>query len=589
MNFSLRSLNSHSPRSLSTLPRSYGALVPRSMPLLVSLLAPALPAGIEKISGGPQNQNANAGAGLVSISESGRYLAFDSMASNLTPNHPGLGADIFLVDRAAATIVCISENYDGTPNQVELPSMCPSITPDGRYVCFSSWQDKIVLGESNLVKQDCFVYDRVSGTKEWVSVSDAEGPAVAICSFPTISADGRYVVFQSTSKVLLAGGPELDSVTDVFLRDRQLGTTTKISKSSTGGVANGHNTFPILSGDGRYVVFRSTATNLGPVDSNGPIADLYRVEIATGATQLVTLSSSGIAGNGSSDVDSLDCVSHDGRFVAFRSLASNLVPNDTNGVHDVFLRDMTLGTTTLVSVSTSGGVGNGTSTWPVVSNDGRYVVFDSTATDLVATDINGSVHDVFVRDLVLGVTTLVSKSASNVQSNASSAYSSISEDGRFFGFWSLANNLVGGDTNSLSDLFVVSNCWSVFTAGAPGVAGSGGFTPSLDGVNGACIDGGYRIEIGDALGAAPSLLFVAPGTLPGTFPGFHLDLSGPYVMIPLLLGGSAGVPGAGELSLSGVSLASHPGLSIALQLAVGDAAAPHGIALSNASTLTVAP
>jgi hypothetical protein len=208
---------------------------------------------------------------------------------------------------------------------------------------------------------------------------------------------------------------------------------------------------------------------------------------------------------------------------------------------------------------------------------------------LVASDVNGSMHDVFVRDLVFGTTTLVSRSDAGIQGNGTSAYSAISEDGRFFGYWSLSNNLVAGDANGKSDLFLVTNCFVLYAPGAPGIAGAGGFVPKLAGVAGACVPGGSRIEVSDGLGAAPALLFAGLAALPGSAPGFHVDLSAPALAVPLLLHGTKGVPGAGKAAISSVGLERYPGLELTLQVAVADRFAPHGIAFSNALALAIDP
>jgi Tol biopolymer transport system component len=549
------------------------------------VLAPSLAAGIEKVSGGPLGINANGESGLLSISQDGRFIAFDSTAKNLTPNHPGLGAHIFLYDREAATIVCVSLNLDGSPNDPEAPSMCPMVTPDGAYVCFASWQDKLVANDLNH-GQDVFVYDRVAGTRELVSVTDAEGPAGALCSFPTISADGRFVVFESDASGMTAGPLDVLPFGDVFVRDRLLGTTRKVSYAAAGAEANGQSRLGIISGDGRYAYFQSTATNLVQVDANGSVSDVFRTDLTTGVIELVSVGVGGAAANGASTLAGIDVVSHDGRFVAFRSTASNLVPGDTNNFADVFVKDMVLGTTTRVSVGAAGVQANQSSDWPVISNDGRYCYFESFATNLVPVNASGVSQDIFVRDLVLGTTTLVSKNEAGVQANGGNAVPAISEDGRFFGFWSSATNLVAGDLNAHGDVFVVSNCWALFDFVPGGVAGSGGIVPQLAGTAGSCV-GGYRIEADQTLGQTLALLIAGVAASPTMPFGLLVDLGQPHVLWPILMHGAPGIPGAGSAVFASPSLRGLEGVTLHLQLAVADPAAPGDIALSNGLVLTV--
>ncbi len=549
---------------------------------------PLVHAGITKVSGGPTNLNGNGDAGgIVSMSADGRYIVFDSASSNLTPGQAGsISNDVFLFDRNQQTIVCLSDAYSGSPLNGDFFSSCPTITPDGRFVCFSSWDSAIVAVDSNPL-QDVFVYDRVLGTKELASLTDSEGFANGACSFPTISADGRFVVFQSNANNLAAGPITQNPVVDIYVRDRQLKTTRRVSVGLGGVLANGSSSLPAISGDGRYVAFYSNATNLVANDANGPISDMFRADLTTGAIEIVSVSSAGVAGNAASVSDGVDLISSDGRFVAFSSNATNLVAGDSNAKSDCFLRDMLAQTTVRVSVATDGTESNGDSIRPVVSNDGRYVLFESKGTTLDGTDANGPIQDIYVRDLVLGATKRVSKSNAGVQGNGSSVLAAVSEDGRYFGFFSLANNLVPGDTNLKGDVFLVANRWCTFESGAPGIVGSSGITPLLTGDSGECIDSGYAIQISQGLAAAPAILIVASAELPGILPGFHLDLSQPSFQIPVLLHGSLAIPGSGKATLPGKNLGHLPDLTLHLQVAVLDPSAAHGVALSNELDLVV--
>lgn len=223
------------------------------------------------------------------------------------------------------------------------------------------------------------------------------------------------------------------------------------------GAGNGTSTGPILSGDGRIVAFTSDASNLSTniwaLGIPGGFLNVYARELQSGVTHLVSVNQAGTnGGNGNSFLAE---VSREGRYVLFESDASNLVANDSNGARDVFVRDLVRGVTMHASVNAAGeGSGNGESASASISRDGRYVVFESDATNLVAGDTNG-LRDVFVRDLVDGITTLVSRATDNVApGNGAADTAAISADGRLVLFRSSASNLAAGDTNKLADLFV---------------------------------------------------------------------------------------------------------------------------------------
>ena len=212
--------------------------------------------------------------------------------------------------------------------------------------------------------------------------------------------------------------------------------------------------WPQISGDGNFVVFESYASNLVSNDTNGE-PDIFVHNRQTGATERVSVADNENQANSWSESDL--AISKDGRYVVFVSMASNLVSGDTNGIQDVFVRDRLLGQTKRVSVDSNGAqvTGDEQSTFGglAISEDGRYVVFSSNVANLVNGDTNG-VEDVFVHDLQTGSTTRVSISSSGQQSNGSSGSYDISGDGHLVLFGSNATNLVSGDTNNQSDIFL---------------------------------------------------------------------------------------------------------------------------------------
>jgi flagellin-like hook-associated protein FlgL len=323
-----------------------------------------------------------------------------------------------------------------------------ALSATGRYMAFWSDANNLVAGDTNS-QRDSFVKDTLTGITTRISTDSSGNEAAGGASIvAAISADGRYVAFHSSASNLVAG--DTNASQDVFVKDTLTGVTTRVSTNSTGSQTSaGSSSAAAISADGRFVAFHSAASNLVDGDTNG-VRDSFIKDTLTGITTRISTDSAGNQGLGASYADA---ISADGRYVTFRSTATNLVAGDTNGVQDVFVKDTVTGVTTRVSTSSSGSEGDGTSTAYGVSADGRYVVFSSTATNLVAGDTNGA-SDVFVKDIVTGVTTRVSTDDGGNEGNGPSFANSISADGRFVGFQSNATNLVTGDTNSRSDAFI---------------------------------------------------------------------------------------------------------------------------------------
>jgi Tol biopolymer transport system component len=280
-----------------------------------------------------------------------------------------------------------------------------------------------------------------------VSVSSSGSAGDSTSDFPAISADGRFVAFVSESSNFVTG--DSNGTADVFVRDRTSGTTTRVSVSSTGGQSNGTSLYPSISGDGRFVAFMSGASNLVAMDM-GQSAQIFVHDRTTGETTLVSMSASGVLGDGYCSAPS---ISADGRYVAYGSTSSTLIDGEEGGGWQVFIHDRTTKTVKCVSQSLSGQPGDGASLRGAVSSDGRFVTFSSLASDLVTGDTNG-VEDVFIRDMVAGVTTRVSVDSAGAQGNGGSMYPSVSASGRYVAFESTATNLISGDTNGKLDVFM---------------------------------------------------------------------------------------------------------------------------------------
>ena len=286
-----------------------------------------------------------------------------------------------------------------------------------------------------------------AATTEIVSVDSSGVLGDAGSTFSSVSADGRYVAFVSRAQNLVPG--DTNGTDDIFVRDRQTGVTERVSVASDGTEGNGASVAPALSGDGNVVAFVSSATNLVPGDTNGRL-DVYVHDRTSGMTTRVSVDSSGAEAGADSLAPS---ISFDGARVVFASSASNLVAGDGNGTFDVFLRDRPSGLTARLSVDSGGVEGNGPSLAPRISADGLVVAFHSAASNLVAVDINVS-FDVFTHDLATGMTEMASVDSAGVQGNFSSVAASVSSDGRFVAFDSDATNLVPGDTNFRTDVFI---------------------------------------------------------------------------------------------------------------------------------------
>jgi Tol biopolymer transport system component len=419
---------------------------------------------------------ANGRSDLPSLSQNGRFVTFESGASNLVPGDSGAHRDVFVSDTCRGapaacvpSIVRISVAPDG--NQGNGSSVKPSISADGRFVAFRSSARNLVAGTDN--STHVFLRDTCQGAPPGcapltiqVSIAPDGSQANNGGDEPAISADGRFVAFESLPTSFLA----------IFVRDTCQGApldcvpaTTPVSVALDGSQAGGER--PAINADGRFVAFESLANNLAPQDTNR-IRDIFVRDTCQGvpagcvpATTLVSVATDGSEANDRSEEAA---ISADGRFVAFASAAANLVPGDTNGLTDVFLRDTCqtappgcVPATTRVSVASDGSEANENSGQPTISADGRFVAFASFASNLVIGDTNIR-QDVFLRDTCqtappacIPSTTRISVTSDGTQSTGRSDFPSISGDASLVAFRSFSRNLVPGDINDEFDIFLV--------------------------------------------------------------------------------------------------------------------------------------
>jgi Tol biopolymer transport system component len=387
----------------------------------------------------------------ISISATGRFVAFSDDAPNLVEGDRNFRYDVFVRDRVRGQTTRVSVNSAGAEGNDD--SFFPSISANGRFVAFASLASNLVPGDRNH-RGDIFVRDRKRGKTTRVSINSAGAEANdGSIWLPAISDNGRFVAFFSRSTNLVPN--DHNGLADFFVRDLKRGRTTRVSVSSTeeeqtrGPGAEELGIVPAISANGRFVAFFSASTNLVEGDHNGT-DDIFVRDRKLGETTRVSVNSTEEEANGSSLF--YPSISANGRFVAFTSYASNLVAGDGNHAEDIFVRDRKRGETTRVRENNrSGGFYSGI---PSITDKGRFVAFESPAPDLVKGDRNGHV-DVFLRDRKRGRTTLLSVSSEGEQGNDESSFPAISaHNGRFVAFSSLASSLVAGDRHNTADTFV---------------------------------------------------------------------------------------------------------------------------------------
>jgi Tol biopolymer transport system component len=379
------------------------------------------------LSGQPEDNQ------TLAMTPDGRFLAFTANPAS----SPGLAACIYVWDALSNSTTLVSGELSGAV-PVNDTSIWPVITPDGRFVAFQSTATSLV---TNTLAGDFHVYvrDLQSGITRLVD-ADPNGVGSGVTAFtaPQITDDGRYVTFEAPDGSLVPGNA--DQSWDVFMRDLPAGATELISKSDPALLCHTPDGASALgplsvSADGKLVAFTSPADDLALNDTNG-FSDVFVRDLALTNTLLVSVDASGTTSGNSASGE--PTISADGRFVAFSSSASNLVAGDTNKVSDVFVRDLGTGTTTLVSVNRNGFSGNGASYSPIITSDGRAVLFHSQANNLLPGSFGTSVENLFWRDL--GSATTYAVSTFNSPSYSSGLPVAVTPDGHFMAYGSLSAN-----------------------------------------------------------------------------------------------------------------------------------------------------
>jgi len=530
-------------------------------------------------SAGVEGNGASGASGsLGSVSSDGNVVAFYSFATNLVPGDTNAKADVFVHDRSTGLTERVSVDSAGA--EANENSTFATISADGGFVVFASAATNLVAGDTNGY-WDIFVHDRSTGVTERVSVDSAGAEANWGSGYDgdglSISADGRWVAFSSRASNLVAG--DTNGIRDVFVRDRSAGTTERVTVDSSGAQAKWGGRCGAISADGNVVAFYSASPDLVASDTNGQ-ADAFVHDRTTGITERVSVDSAGAEANKGSDHSRI-AISPDGNIVAFVSAATNLVAGDTNGWLDIFVRDRSAGTTERVSVDSSGIEGNMNSWGPTISADARFVGFVSAASNLVPGDTNGW-SDVFVRDRTAGITERVSVDASGGEVTPSSYDASISADGEVVVFASYSDDLVPGDNNNNDDIFARDRCdayWSSYGDGFPGTNGVPSLTCPTDPVLGTTV----TVDLSNSSGSSTiGLLFI----------GFdraqlHSSWGGDLLVIPFITM-LVDIP-AGGLSVSGDLPDDEAlcGVKIDLQAFEVDSGAAHGVSFTRGLELVL--
>jgi WD40-like Beta Propeller Repeat len=398
------------------------------------------------------------------ISDEGRYVVFETSTNvGVTFNSTGI---ILRHDMQSGVTDLIHSNanvpmlsYENIHNL--------DMTPDGRFVAF------VANVGTPATNSAIYLWDAQTGTRTPVSVNlGGELPANAFCDSPSVSSDGQYVAFLCDAAGLVANSPVAGF--NVYSRDVQVGVT-KLLNVDANGAGSGVNptVVPVISQDGFCVAFETRDGNLVPGDRNRS-SDVFVRDTSADTTELISErhpSLPSLTPAGPSGISSFS-VNWDGQCIAFTSDSDDVTLNDTNGLQDVFVRDLFTGTNALVSAALNGGPANGISTEPAINANARYVAFTSSATNLVLDD-NNNADDVFLRDLETGTTTLVSLSTDGIHSGNGASYSPmLGGDGRFVLFRSKANDIAPGAFTTGSENLFFRDTWSE-TNGALTVGGVG--------------------------------------------------------------------------------------------------------------------
>lgn len=403
---------------------------------------------------------ANGKSVLPAINDNGRFVVFWSAATSLVAGDNNGVFDLFMRDTQNATTTRLTVDSSGVEadlGQTDQALLQPAaVSLDGRYVAFASLASN--LGAQAGGVSQIYLRDTLAQSTSIISACETDGNGDSF--EPAMTPDGVFIAFTSrAADPWPACGTALDSngFSDVYLESPldaygKRRVSVDAAGLTTNNQANGASSQPAIADAGNLIAFTSTASNLVLPDGNG-VSDIFLKNLVDESIVLVSVDSGEVQASGGGSHS--PSISADGRYVAFVSEATNLVAGDSNGVADIFVRDTVAGVTGRVSVDSAGNQANGASSRPLLSKDGRYVLFESQAANLVAGDSNGA-GDIFIHDRLLGDTRILSSDASGTQGNAPSSMAALSGDGHYAAFATEANNLVAADNNGLSDVLSLS-------------------------------------------------------------------------------------------------------------------------------------
>ena len=408
--------------------------------------APGLPDN-GRISFGSFYSETNGRADILGMTDDARFVTYVTAATNLTSEDTNTRLDCFRYDRFFGITLLMSVGTTGKAGNAESVRYATNgrmVTPDGRYALFTSYASDLITGDSN-GKADVFMRDTNGlGSTFRVSLGNGGGQITGADSFALgVSTDGVKALFTTNAALL---GADTNGVLDVYLYNRSSKQVTLVSQVNGAAVGSGHG---VMSENGNFIAF-TTSKSLVAADTN-QVNDIYWKDLTTGNLRLASVAVSGAPPDGPSEHPA---ISGDGLRVAFVSKATNIVTDDTNGAADVFVKD--LNTNTLFRASTANGgaqVANPICDRVSLNGNGQFVAMSCRGNGLETGDSNGKL-DVFVKDLAANTTTLVSRIPNGVIGNGDSSYPIISRNGAEVGFASAAANLVSPDGNTAADVFV---------------------------------------------------------------------------------------------------------------------------------------
>lgn len=422
--------------------------------------------GIQRISLGSSSLEGDSSSFHVNLSENGRYATFQSFANNWHPDDPNtFKQDVFLRDELTNETIQITFGEDD--------SFDATISADGRFVAFTSYAGDLVPNDNNTTSiwirdgLDVFLYDSQTGGFSRVSLTD-RSQEIKGNSIGIITPDGNYIVFLSNGNNVIYGVENGPKNPALYIRNWRTGEIKRITHelNNPTGFPNGELGNISVSHDNRYIVYTAEASNLVPNDNNGE-SDIFLYDQQSGITKRISEPSPGINANGASNKAQ---ISDNGEYIAFHSTATNLVPNDTNGEMDVFVYTIATGEIELISISTAGVQGNGLSREPSICANGRFIAYTTAANNLFSNDTNGQ-RDIMVRDRWLNETFVVSKNESGELANGKAHRVLLSKDCRTVAFASDADNLIPNDHNDARDIFTTTLIFAEFGPPLPAVEG----------------------------------------------------------------------------------------------------------------------